>query len=165
MNIREITANDAEKFVDLIKQVEDSSPFMLMEPGERKITVDLQRLAIEQMEKESNSTIFITEQNGELIGYLIVIGGKAKRTKHTAYLVTGILENHRGKGVGTKLFQQLDAWSSDRQIKRIELTVVTQNEAGLSLYQKMGFEIEGTKRSSLLINGELLDEYFMSKIK
>jgi len=138
---------------------------MLMEPGERKITPDRQRLAIEQMEKENNSTIFVSEENGELLGYLLVIGGKAKRTKHAAYIVIGILENHRGRGIGTKLFQHLDAWASDRQLKRLELTVVTQNEAGLTLYKKMGFEIEGTKRNSLLINGELLDEYFMSKIK
>jgi len=44
------------------------------------------------------------------------------------------------------------------------LTVVTQNKAGLSLYKKMGFEIEGTKRDSLFIDGKYVDEYYMSKL-
>ncbi|GAE36015.1 acetyltransferase [Halalkalibacter akibai JCM 9157] len=49
-------------------------------------------------------------------------------------------------------------------IHRLELTVVTRNEIGISLYQKMGFEIEGRKRDSLLINSEYVDEYYMSKL-
>ena len=50
------------------------------------------------------------------------------------------------------------------QIHRLELSVVTHNEAGLRLYKKMGFKIEGTKRHSLLIDGEFVDEYYMSKL-
>jgi RimJ/RimL family protein N-acetyltransferase len=41
---------------------------------------------------------------------------------------------------------------------------MTHNIAGIALYKKMGFEIEGTKRDSLLINGEYVDEYYMSKL-
>ncbi len=36
--IRELKFEDAEQFVDLIKQVEAESQFMLMEPGERMLT-------------------------------------------------------------------------------------------------------------------------------
>jgi RimJ/RimL family protein N-acetyltransferase len=49
-------------------------------------------------------------------------------------------------------------------IHRLELTVVTENQAGLQLYKKMGFEIEGTKRQSLYIDGKFVDEYYMSKL-
>jgi RimJ/RimL family protein N-acetyltransferase len=30
-------------------------------------------------------------------------------------------------------------------------------------YKKMGFEIEGTKRHSLFVNGKYIDEYYMAK--
>lgn len=41
---------------------------------------------------------------------------------------------------------------------------MTHNELAMSLYIKNGFEIEGTKRKSLVIDGQWVDEYYMSKI-
>ncbi|KIL50905.1 GNAT family N-acetyltransferase [Jeotgalibacillus campisalis] len=165
MLIREIKPDDAESFVYLIKQVEAEAEFMLMEAGERKISPEQQRKGLEQLGKESNSTIFVAEQEGgKLLGYLIVIGGNARRTKHSVYLVIGISTQYQGLGIGTKLFKQLEEWATLHNIHRLELSVVTRNKAGLRLYKKMGFEIEGTKRHSLLIDGEFVDEYYMSKL-
>ncbi|MFP7296858.1 GNAT family N-acetyltransferase [Neobacillus niacini] len=164
MIIREITLNDAVSFVNLIKQVESQSQYMLFEPGERIIEPEQQEKRIEAMKKESNSTIFVAEKNEKLIGYLIAIGGSAKRNKHSVYLVIGILSQYRGLGIGTKLFNQLEEWATEHRVHRLELSVVTHNEAGLRLYKKMGFEIEGTKRNSLNIDGEFVDEYYMSKL-
>jgi RimJ/RimL family protein N-acetyltransferase len=38
------------------------------------------------------------------------------------------------------------------------------NERAIRLYKKMGFEIEGTKKHSLLISGSYVDEYYMAKL-
>lgn len=155
---------DAENSLVLIKEVESTSTFMLMEPGERETTLEQQQKRIELLDKQKNSTIFVAEENGKLIGYLFVMGGSVKRTKHTAYLVIGILEEYRGKGVGTKLFDHVTNWVSKHNISRLELTVVTENESGVALYKKSGFDIEGTKRKSLIINDRSYDEYYMSKL-
>jgi RimJ/RimL family protein N-acetyltransferase len=164
MIIREVNSDDAERLVKLIKQVESESRYMLLEAGERNIETEQQVKRIEAMKKAGNSTIFIAEENAELIGYLIVMGGNAIRNKHSVYLVIGILSQYRGLGVGTKLFEELEKWAMVHQIHRLELSVVTRNEAGLRLYKKMGFKIEGIKRHSLLIDGEFVDEYYMSKL-
>jgi RimJ/RimL family protein N-acetyltransferase len=164
MLIREIEREDTERFVSLINQVESESEFLLFEAGERQVTVEQQEKRIDMMEQEGNSTIFVAEENSELIGYLIAMGGQAKRNKHTAYLVIGILTEYRGQGVGSKLFQRLEEWATEQQLHRLELTVVTLNEAGIRLYKKMGFEIEGTKRNSLYIDGKFVNEYYMSKL-
>lgn len=164
MLIREIKLDDAESLINLIKQVESESQFMLFESGERNIGPEQQEKRIEAMKKEGNSTIFVAEENNELIGYLIAMGANAKRNKHSVYLVIGILTQYRGLGIGTKLFKQLEEWATEHSIHRLELSVVTRNEAGLQLYKKMGFNIEGTKRHSLFINGEFVDEYYMSKL-
>jgi RimJ/RimL family protein N-acetyltransferase len=164
MLIREVQPEDAEDFISLVKRVESQAKFMLMEPGERKTTTEQQRNHIEHIKKRSNSTIFVAEQEQGMVGYLIAIGGSAKRTKHSAYLVIGILEEFRGRGIGTSLFQRLEEWAIHSSISRLELTVVIQNEAGLALYTKSGFEIEGIKRNSLLIDDLYYNEYFMSKL-
>lgn len=164
MEIREIRLEDAGKFVDLIKRVESESDFMLMEPGERNLTVEQQVKRIEGMKKSYNSTIFLAEKDNELIGYLIAVGGTAKRDKHSVYLVVGILEQYRGTGIGTKLFQQLDEWANEKKIHRLELTVINRNDSAIALYRKMGFEIEGTKKHSVKIGDEFVDEFYMAKI-
>lgn len=164
MLIRKIKIEDAEDFINLIKNVESNSDFMLLEPGERKITLENQRNQIKRIEQQSNSTIFVAEDEGNLVGYLIAIGGEVKRTRHSAYLVIGVLEEYRGKGLGASLLNSVTKWAKEHNISRLELTTVTQNEAGIALYKKNGFEIEGIKRNSLVIDGTPFDEYYMSKL-
>lgn len=164
MFIREIEVADAERLTKLIQQVETESEYMLMEPGERKATLEQHRQRIETMKKSGNSTIFVAEDGGALVGYMFAIGGTARRNKHSVYLVVGILKEYRGRGVGTKLFTKLDEWAVEHRIHRLELTVLTRNEAGVALYKKMGFENEGTKKHSLQIASEFVDEYYMAKL-
>ncbi|KGP91270.1 GCN5 family acetyltransferase [Pontibacillus chungwhensis BH030062] len=164
MEIREIKGSDAEKFALLTEEIEASSQYMLWEAGERKVDFEQQSKKIEAIKESENSTIFVGEQANELVGFLFAIGGNATRNKHSVYIIIGILRDYRGHGIGTKLFKELEVWAKDHNIHRLELTVVTENKAGLSLYKKQGFEIEGTKRDSLFIDGEYVDEYYMSKI-
>ncbi|PAE07106.1 GNAT family N-acetyltransferase [Terribacillus saccharophilus] len=164
MLIREIRIDDLENYMNLVKEVESKSDFMLMEAGERKTTAEQQLKQLERLEQQNNSTIFVAEEKGKLVGYLIAIGGTVKRTKHSAYLVIGVLQECRGKGIGTELFDKVIKWAPKHNVSRLELTVVTENKAGVALYKKSRFDIEGTKRNSLIINGRTYDEYCMSKL-
>jgi RimJ/RimL family protein N-acetyltransferase len=162
--VREARVTDADKLVRLIQQVETESEFMLMEAGERQMTPEQQGQRIESCKKSENSSIFVAEKDNQLIGYLFAIGGNARRVKHSVYIVIGILKEYRGQGIGTRLFNKLEEWATENNIHRLELTVAASNEPGLALYKKLGFEIEGTKRHSLLISGEFVDEYYMAKL-
>ncbi|WP_224075707.1 GNAT family N-acetyltransferase [Planococcus chinensis] len=161
IRIRKAAAADAEKLVELMKEVEDSG-FMLFEPGERKTVPEQFKKRIEGL--DGHSAIFLAEENGVLQGYLFAIGDALLRKRYSAYVAIGIREGQRGKGIGTKLFRALEQWAREKELRRIELTVLEHNAAGLALYQKMGFEIEGIKKDSLYINGEYVNEYYMAKI-
>lgn len=87
-----------------------------------------------------------------------------KRIKHTAYIVVGIREAHRGKGIGTKFFSELDLWAKENLISRLELTVMCPNVIAKHLYEKNGFEIEGIKKKSMLVDGVYVDEFYMAKL-
>ena len=163
MAIREITVGDAEQLNELIKKVESEAEYTLMGAGERQTTSEQQRTQVERILEQENATIFVAEED-KLVGYLLCMGGGAARIRHSAYLVVGIVREYRGKGIGTKLFQSLDQWAENHGISRLELTVVTKNEPGIALYKKSGFEIEGTKRHSLKVDGIYHDEYIMAKL-
>ena len=163
MIIRQAEPSDAEKLVVLMQQVEKSN-FMLFEPGERQIPVEVQRKRIESFREDATSSIFLAEDSEELVGYLFALGGNPTRAKHVVYLVLGVADQHRNKGIGTRLFNGLERWAKEQSIHRLELTVMHHNRAGIGLYKKIGFEIEGTKKHSLFIDGKYVDEYFMAKI-
>lgn len=162
--IRTINEGDAENFLALRRQLDRESKFMMLEPGERKTTLEEQVQYIQRLLSDDRQAILLAEVNGELIGYLSVSGEHFARNKHTAYIVIGILEQFTGKGIGTALFERMESWARERGMHRLELTVMAHNERGVGLYKKMGFEIEGTKRDSLRVDGCYVDEYYMSKL-
>ena len=164
MIIRTICEDDAEHFLSLCKQLDLETQFMLLEPGERKTPLEEQQTQIHLLLRQENQTIFVAEQDHQLIGYLAASGGTFQRNRHSAYLVIGILQAFTGQGIGTQLFQRLEEWAKKKHIHRLELTVMTHNTMGIALYKKQGFAIEGTKRHSLLINGQYVDEFYMSKL-
>ena len=77
-------------------------------------------------------------------------------------MVTGILQEYAGKGIGSRLFDTLLLWAKESPLRRLELTVMTHNERAIALYKKNGFEIEGTHKCSLMIDGALVDEFGMA---
>ncbi|MDW0115979.1 GNAT family N-acetyltransferase [Sporosarcina thermotolerans] len=163
MKVRQVKPPDAEQLVKLISHVESTSDFMLFEAGERNLSAEQFRKRIESFGEDA-STILISENEGALTGYLMVIAGGSKRNKHSAYLVIGISREFRGQGIGKALFAELDNWARKQNLHRLELTVMKTNAPGVALYEKAGFQIEGVKKNSLLVNGEYIDEYYMAKL-
>jgi RimJ/RimL family protein N-acetyltransferase len=164
MLIRTIHPDDAEQFLNLRKKLDEETQFMLFEPGERTTTVEEQREHIQRLLLQENSTTFVAEHNRQLVGYLEASGGQFRRNRHSVYIVIGILQDFTGQGIGGQLFAALEEWAQQKSITRLELTVMTHNQAGLALYRKRGFEIEGTKKHSLLVNNQYVDEYYMTKL-
>ncbi|MGE7997094.1 N-acetyltransferase family protein [Lysinibacillus sp. NPDC093190] len=163
MLIREAIREDAEQIIAVIKNAEESN-LMLFGPGERKLETEQFTKFIENIHNNSHSALFIAEIEKKVVGYLIVQGNSPSRIAHRANIVVGIHSDYRGQKIGTALFSYLNDWAKEKGMYRLELTVMANNTAGVALYEKMGFEIEGAKRHSLYVDGEYMDEYCMSKL-
>ncbi|MCF6136580.1 GNAT family N-acetyltransferase [Pseudalkalibacillus berkeleyi] len=164
MKIRPIKERDAKSFLNLAKQLDSETEFMLFDKEERKTSVEEQRMKIKGIIHDPFSTIFVVEKDDRLIGYLGAMGNTAKRKRHSVYIAIGILQDWVGQGIGMQLFQELERWANEQHMHRLELTVMTSNEAGLALYKKAGFEVEGVKRDSMRVRDRYVDEYYMAKL-
>jgi len=96
----------------------------------------------------------------------MVLGNRriARRTRHSLYVVIGVLQVWIGRGVGRALLEALESWARARGLHRLELTVDVENRRAIALYEKCGFEREGVKRHSRRIEGRYSDELYMSKL-
>lgn len=163
MIIRKVETKDSEKFLNMLIQLDHETNNMMFEPGERKTTIEEMESNINNIYK-SKSLILVAEDNGNIVGFLSAERGFANRIKHSAYIVIGVLKDYRGRKIGAGLFEEMEKWASESDITRLELTVMKHNEGAIQLYKKMGFEIEGTKEKSLIVDGKYVDEYYMRKI-
>lgn len=163
MNIRPIIVSDAEKLVELNKKI-DESGFMLYDPGERETTVEQQRKAIEKISTDKKSIFFVAEVGSEIVGFIAALGNNLKRNQHSAFLVLGTLKEYQGRGIATKLFNQIFEWAKEVEVSRLELTVIKDNIKAFNLYKKMGFILEGEKINSLIINEKPVNEYYLYKL-
>ncbi|MBK3494699.1 GNAT family N-acetyltransferase [Viridibacillus sp. YIM B01967] len=163
MIIREVQVADAERFLTLLKEIDDSNR-MLFNPGERQTSVEQQQKVLEQFAIDERSVFLVAEKAGEFLGYLGLISDDLERRNHIGRIVVGVSEKSRGQGIGTKLFESIFKWMEGKSFKRIELTVIKDNESAYRLYRKMGFEFEGEKVAALLIDGEFVNELYMHKL-
>jgi putative acetyltransferase len=74
--------------------------------------------------------------------------------------------DHRGRGVGgalmTEMVELADEWL---QLTRLGLTVWTTNAPAIALYERHGFQIEGTMRNYAFCEGGYVDAHVMGRVK
>ncbi|MBI5877693.1 MAG: GNAT family N-acetyltransferase [Chloroflexi bacterium] len=164
ITIRPITVDDSAAFLALCLQLDAETQFMMLEPGERTTTAEEQRVRVSELLARPNQTILVADSSDGLAGYIEGMGGDYRRNRHCAYVVIGVRQSFAGQGLGTRLSAALEQWARAHALHRLELTVMTHNERGIALYRKVGFEVEGVKRHSLLVGGTYVDEYAMGKL-
>lgn len=181
MIIRSIQADEGDAFYQMQEALDHETQYMLYEPGERvknpqriqgiideAVNGDnLLLVAVADTEDGDNDYCTHSGETGkpsEIVGFLSAQRGYPKRIQHTAYIVIGIRSAYQRKGIGSSFFRHLDEWALENDITRLELSVMCPNIAGIRLYEKAGFHIEGKKEKGILLNGEFVDEYYMAKL-
>ena len=138
--------------------------FMLWNPAESLQIIDDESLTIGGPTHQMYKVIMMAECSIGLVGFVMVTICEEPCQIHSANLVLGVSEAYWGQGIATRMIKEVFIWAQEASIKRIELTVQKGNFRAISLYLKCGFQIEGMRRSSLIIKGNYIDEYFMATI-
>ena len=89
--------------------------------------------------------------------------GGLKKAKHVIALGMLILDGYRGFGIGTALMEEALTWARNRGLMKISLSVFSNNEAAIRLYQKFGFVEEGRLKRQFKIMGDYVDEVAMGR--
>lgn len=139
---------------------------MLYEPGERSITLEEQTARLARSEDSEYVAVYVIEdtRDSELVGFTAGRRSTTLRDRYSLEIVMDIRQAYTGNKLGEKLLLSLEGWAKNIGIKRLELTVMTENIFAIRLYQKIGFVIEGTKRMSVHLSSGFKDQYLMSKL-
>jgi UDP-4-amino-4,6-dideoxy-N-acetyl-beta-L-altrosamine N-acetyltransferase len=71
--------------------------------------------------------------------------------------------DYHGKGIGREVCQLVTDYAFQRlNLRKISLTVYSNNEAAIRLYKRIGFVEEGCLKQHVYLNGHYIDKYWMS---
>ncbi|MBS0342618.1 MAG: GNAT family N-acetyltransferase [Proteobacteria bacterium] len=99
---------------------------------------------------------------GAVVGWCDVLPTHGQARAHVGTLGIGLVASARRRGIGQKLMKAAieAAWRTG--LTRIELTVRADNPVAKSLYERMGFVVEGHHPRSFRVDGVYADSYSMA---
>ena len=102
----------------------------------------------------------------EVVGQLTLSVYTNPRTRHSGHFGIAVRDDWQGKGVGTTLLEAcLDLANNWLNLSRLDLRVYVDNTPAIALYEKCGFEIEGTHKRFAYRNGEYVDAHVMTRVR
>ncbi len=185
MQIRHVRLSDAGALIGLFSNLADETDFMQFELSDTSSSLDEQEselrsfiastLNADAPEELSNGVfqakvtvpptqvMFVIEQQGELIGFIVGVAGYVCSNPHSLGLVMGIRQAQQGLGLGKQLLAALGSWAELQGYAALELTVMAHNSRAVQLYQSAGFTLQGTRENAFELNGKPVDELYMQK--
>ena len=103
---------------------------------------------------------------GEVVGHLALSVYLSPRTCHSGHFGIAVRDDWQGKGVGTALMNAcVDLADNWLGLTRLDLRVFADNARAIALYERFGFEIEGTCRRFAYRDGEYVDAHVMARLR
>ncbi len=115
--------------------------YLLSYPDENSFDAEQEAAFLEDKTKSPNEIEIVAIVDGKVAGTAGIgaVGSKDK-VKHRAEFGIGILREYWGLGLGRALTQACIQCAREAGYLQLELNVVAENTAALSLYRSLGFE-------------------------
>ncbi|HEL1587297.1 TPA: GNAT family N-acetyltransferase [Streptococcus suis] len=157
---------DAAAFIDFMNQVALETDFLVMDETGFRFSQEQMETIFEAGIENPRELCLLAKVGSEVIGAISVKSFRQFRISHIGTIFIAIKKEYWGHGIGSILLEEVSNWAKEvGLLSRLELTVQVRNQAAVHLYQKFGFEIEGTqKRGARTDEGEWLDLYYMGKL-
>jgi len=108
---------------------------------------------------------YLAVAGGEVVGWCDILPVLGEARAHVGILGVGLVPHARHQGIGGRLMKATIAKAWTKGMTRIELTVRTDNLNAKALYERLGFQLEGVKRKSFLVDGAYHDAFAMALLR
>lgn len=154
-------ADDIPHLQDFYRHIFDESDFFFPS-GKINRTTDEWQTLISGVSEAPHSLIVLIYLQGNLVGFGNLIQSPIEVFKFNVELGTSVRANFRGQGLGQVLIDSMIRFAKEKsQLRRVNISVVSENKSAIQLYQKNGFQTEGVRKKSVFSKGRFYDEMLM----
>ena len=120
---------------------------------------------IEDMASSEKEVLLVAVYEGRIVGFgQITACLNRVKMKHKCALDISILKDFWHLGIGTALMSSLIGFAEVAGYEQINLSVASDNERAISLYEKLGFEVTGREVHAMKhADGDYSDFVFMTR--
>lgn len=162
---RHATAADALPMIEYLNEVAGETPNLSFGRGEYRRTKEEEEQFILSHLESDNQYFIVVEDQGRIVGQITVSATHKVKMRHIGVIGISISKAYWRNGIGRKLMEMAVAWAQDSGvIRKLNLNVLVSNTGAVALYQDIGFEIEGTLRRDMYLDGEFTDGYEMGML-
>lgn len=139
VEIKKIDTSQFEEYFELLDKMAEYS-IALGHPGTEYGYTEAKKAHVKKAFEDNKFEIFIMYDNDEKVGFMGIIQMYSTfLAKDTCYLDDiFILEEHRGKGYGTKFMEFLKELAKERSYGRVDWATPEANTKAQAFYQKLG---------------------------
>ena len=107
---------------------------------------------------------FVALAGEQVVGWCDLRPKASPALRHSAVLGMGLVQEHRGQGIGSRLLAATLERADARGLRRAELVVRADNRVAIRLYRRFGFVEEGRCRQYLRLDGQDHDALIMARL-
>jgi len=161
--IREANPTDASLFRELRLYALQESPIAFTSDYQKNLSYPPEYWEETLTMHADESTIFLAEHEGQLIGMAGISRGNSPKTRHGAW-IWGVFvrPEWRGLHIAEELIHCCFTWAKTRKIILVKLGVTASNISAFRCYERCGFRTYGTEPQAVFYDGKYFDEYLMS---
>lgn len=138
--LRNGTAQDAQAVLDNFNKTHMETDYLLTYPEENTFTAESERQFLETKEESEREIEIVAEIDRKIVGTagIEAIGNRFK-VRHRAEVGLSVEKDFWGLGIGKALMNACIESAQKAGYSQLELSVVTENERAVKMYQRAGF--------------------------
>ncbi|QDK37621.1 GNAT family N-acetyltransferase [Bdellovibrio sp. NC01] len=151
--------SDSAELLAVAKRIMTESKHLLTQGDEFQFTVEMQEKRIRDFTDHPDGLLLVAKIDGKIVGMTDFKVGGRRRIAHHGMLGLSFVPEYTGKGLGRLLMNELISWAqANPRVEALRLEVHSKNTPAVTLYEKLGFKIEGRQIKGIKFDDDSYDD-------
>ena len=161
INLRSVKAEDAKDMLEhlIITHSEAYQNMNQTADAWKTMSIEKETEILKDFETSASKFMIVATFENKIIGGLGFMASPGQFHQKSGSLGMSIQKQFSNSGLGTQMMNLAINTARNMKFHRMELSVRTYNEAGIALYEKVGFERIGLLKEVAFIDDQFVDEF------
>ncbi|MCO4763592.1 MAG: GNAT family N-acetyltransferase [Myxococcales bacterium] len=165
VTLRAAVVQDARALLHFKRIVLRETEFLLQGPEDLSDQLSDESALIDSFGRHSGCLLLLAWEGQQIVGMCTVVAGGLARSRHVGQTGMAVRRSHWRRGIASALLAEVRRWSLVQGgLHKLSLQVHAANLPARRLYERHGFDYEGTLRDEAVVAGQYADLLAMGHI-